>query len=68
MLIPVDRPEDALEKPFTLIVQYEHEHSKNDIGGSPDCPKVEIHLVVEPANFHQESIECTKDELDFAKT
>ena len=31
MLTPVDRPEDALDLPYTLVIEYEHEHHKNSM-------------------------------------
>lgn len=29
----------------------------------PECPKIELHFIVEPAKMHTESLECTEDEL-----
>ena len=31
--------------------------------GMPDCPKIELHFIVEPSKIHTESLECTDDEL-----
>ena len=59
-------PAKATEHPFTLVIEYEHEHHKSDPNGLT-CPKVEVHFVVEPVNFHIDSIECSTEELDKAK-
>ena len=65
MLTHTGHPDDALNEPFMLVIFYEHEHEKNELG-IPECPKIEIHLVVEPAHFHVESLECSPYELDLA--
>ena len=35
--------------------------------GEPECPKIELHLIVEPAKMHTESLECTDDELEMSR-
>ena len=55
MLTPLDPHEGALDAPFTLLLEYEHEHGKRDLG-APECPKIELHFVMEPAHFHTESL------------
>ena len=47
-------------------MEYEHEHVKRDASGL-DCPKIEVHFVVEPANFHVDSLTCSHDEIAKAK-
>ena len=54
-------PSEAIEKPFTLLIEYEHDHQLRVDADVPPCPKIELHFVVEPAHFHTESIECTPD-------
>ena len=66
-LTPLGHPDQALEKPWSLQLQYEHEHEKHAFT-EPPCPKLEVHFVVEPARFHTESLECDATELDMAKS
>jgi len=62
MITPSFRPNLALDKPFIIRLEYEHEHNKNDFS-LIDCPKVEVHFTVEPANFHVDSLRCSLDDI-----
>ena len=66
MITPLGHPDEAMEKPYTLLLEYEHEHHKHD-SGEPECPKIEVHFVVNPAHFHVEALECSEDDLESAK-
>lgn len=63
MLTPLGHPDEAMNKPYSLVLEYEHEQHNSDMG-EPECPKIELHFIVEPAHFHTESLECSAYELD----
>lgn len=65
MLTPTGEPDKAMEHPYTLKIEYEHEQTHEEMG-EPECPKIELHFVVEPAKMHTESLECTDYELEKA--
>ena len=67
MIIPQGDPAEAEDHPYTLLLEYEHEQSHDEMG-EPECPKIEIHLVVEPAKLHTEALECSDEEIDLSKS
>ena len=66
MLTPLGHPDEAMANPYTLRLEYEHERHKAE-PGEPECPKIEVHFVVEPAHFHVEAMECQDEDLESAK-
>ena len=64
VLTPLLNPKEALEHPYTLQLLYEHQHHKSD-GTVPECPKVELHFVLEPAREHAQALQCDDSEYDW---
>ena len=63
---PRYRIEEAYEKPYVLILYYEPEKGKKSPRDAEtfDCPKIEIHFVVERIMTHMNEILCDDFELD----
>lgn len=63
MITPKGKPEEAKKKPYNLVLEYEHEQSHTEMG-EPECPKIEVHFIVEPAKMHVESLEYSDYEIE----
>lgn len=57
-LVPSGRPQDAEHEPWTIHLEFEHEHQMNLLD-EVECPMFEIHFIVEPVHFHVDTLECS---------